>query len=212
MKLPQSGLYAITQCKDKTDPEIIAAVTAAVQGGAAIVQYRHKQASDNDALATALLLCCHELGVALLINDNIALAKRIGADGVHLGKMDASIGQARKLLGDRAIIGVSCYNSVEFALDAQKRKVDYVAFGRFFNSGSKPLAAAADLATLRLAQSQIQLPIVAIGGILPENGRQLIDAGADMLAVIGGLFDHEPKSLARAYCALFVKKYCPSRE
>ena len=106
-------------------------------------------------------------------------------------------------LGKDAIIGVSCYNFVEQALDAQGQGATYVAFGRFFPSSSKPLAAPAKIETLQQAKQRLNIPIVAIGGILPENGAQLLAAGADLLAVIGGLFDSQPEQSARAYQALF---------
>jgi thiamine-phosphate pyrophosphorylase len=203
MSFPKSGLYAITQTEGKTEQQIIDAVDAALSGGAAVIQYRNKQTTSSDTLACSLLDLCHRYSIPLIINDDINMATRIGADGVHLGKTDGAIEHARDILGSEAIIGVSCYNSVELAVSAQAQLANYIAFGRFFNSGSKPLAAPADIETLRLAKTRIQLPIVAIGGILPDNGRQLLDAGADLLAVIGGLFDHEPKQAARSYLTLF---------
>jgi thiamine-phosphate pyrophosphorylase len=203
MNLPKSGLYAITQTQGKTEQHVIAAVDAALRGGAAVVQYRNKQVNSSDTLAYSLLDLCHRYAVPMIINDDIDLAKRIGADGVHLGKTDGAIEQARNILGSEAIIGVSCYNSIELAISAQAQLANYVAFGRFFNSDSKPLAAPAEIETLRVAKTRIRLPIVAIGGILPDNGQQLLEAGADLLAVIGGLFDHKPKQAARAYLTLF---------
>lgn len=139
----------------------------------------------------------------MLINDSIELALQTGADGVHLGRDDGDIAAARQLLGKDAIIGVSCYNDIGRAQLAAAAGADYVAFGRFFPSGSKPLAAPAEIATLQQAKRLLNVPIVAIGGILPNNGRQLLDAGADLLAVIGGIFDQEPETAARAYQTLF---------
>ncbi|MCX7102580.1 MAG: thiamine phosphate synthase, partial [Methylobacter sp.] len=188
MKFPVRGLYAITQTDNKSCKTIINEVVAAIKGGAVIVQYRDKNPSDALFIAQELLKVCHHHDVPLLINDDIELAKEVGADGVHLGREDGAIIQARKYLGDQAIIGVSCYNSLEQALIAETEGATYAAFGRFFPSTSKPLAAPADIKTLREAKRRLAIPIVAIGGILPNNGGQLLKAGADFLAVIGGIF------------------------
>lgn len=203
MKFPNRGLYAITQPDQKSIQQVLKDVEAALQGGAVVVQYRDKNPIDAIALASQLLTLCHSYHAPLLINDSVELALTIGADGVHLGKDDGDMADARRRLGPDAIIGVSCYNDVAKACTAAEHGADYVAFGRFFASGSKPLAAPADIATLQVARQRLKLPIVAIGGILPENGEQLLTAGADLLAVIGGIFDHEPKSAARAYQRLF---------
>jgi thiamine-phosphate pyrophosphorylase len=203
MKFPASGLYAITQTDNKSADTILSEVAAAIRGGAGVVQYRDKNPVDAVFLGRELVKICHQHQVPLLINDDVELAALTGADGVHIGKDDGHIAEARKHLGDDAIIGVSCYDSVERAIDAQKHGATYVAFGRFFPSGSKPLAAPAHIETLQKARLALHVPIVAIGGILPENGAQLIAAGADVLAVIGGIFDHEPEQSARAYLPLF---------
>lgn len=203
MKFPSRGLYAITQPENKTIDQVVREVEAALKGGAVVVQYRDKNPIDAMSLACQLLKLCHAYQVPLLINDSVELALAVGADGVHLGKDDGEITEARKRLGSKAIIGVSCYNDLAKALAAVELGATYVAFGRFFASGSKPLASPADIDTLRQAKRQIKVPIVAIGGILPENGGQLLAAGADLLAVIGGLFDREPQASASAYRALF---------
>ena len=203
MKFPASGLYAITQAAGKSADMLINEVAAAIRGGAAVVQYRDKNPFDAPFVARALVKLCHQHNVPLLINDDIELAAQVGADGVHLGREDNSVAKARQRLGSAAIIGVSCYNSVEQATAAQAQGATYAAFGRFFPSSSKPLAAPAQIETLRQAKLRLTIPIVAIGGILPENGAPLLAAGADLLAVIGGLFDHDPEQSARAYQALF---------
>lgn len=203
MKFPTRGLYAITQPENKTVDQVVQEVEAALKGGAVVVQYRDKNPIDAVALAHQLLTLCHAYQAPLLINDSVELAIKVGADGVHLGKDDGDIANARKRLGPDAIIGVSCYNNLKKALAAIEHGADYVAFGRFFPSGSKPLASPADVSTLRQAKLQIKAPIVAIGGILPENGGQLLTAGADLLAVIGGIFDHDPQAAANAYQTLF---------
>ncbi len=205
---PARGFYAITQTQDsKTQQQstenLCEAVAAAIRGGATVIQYRDKNPTDQLKTARELVKTCHQHNIPLIINDDIELAMLAKADGVHLGKDDGEIIAARKHLGNAAIIGVSCYNSIERALTAQALGATYVAFGRFFPSSSKPLAAPADIDTLRQAKTVLHLPIVAIGGILPENGGQLLAAGADLLAVIGGVFDYEPEQSTLAYQHLF---------
>lgn len=204
--LPTRGLYAITQPENKTTEALLNEVAAAIRGGAVIVQYRDKNPIDAIVTATKLLELCRQHSVPLIINDNIELAASIGADGVHLGQTDGNIALAKQRLSKDAIIGVSCYNSLELAITAEAEGASYVAFGRFFPSTSKPLAAPAQLQTLHQAKAKLNIPIVAIGGILPENGQSLLKAGADMLAVIGGLFDHAPEQSARAYQRLFEQR------
>jgi len=203
MKFPKRGLYAITQPENRSIDQVVKDVEAALKGGAVVVQYRDKNPIDAATLASRLLTLCHTYDVPLLINDSVELAIEVGADGVHLGRDDGDIAEARKRLGQHAIIGVSCYNDSAKACQAVDRGADYVAFGRFFPSGSKPLASPADIDTLKHAKQRINVPLVAIGGILPENGGQLLKAGADLLAVIGGLFDHEPETAAASYRSLF---------
>ena len=204
MLMPKWGLYAITP-EGKTAVQILEFTEAVLKGGACIVQYREKGRNDKTDLAKKLLELCHAHNVPFLINDNVELVETIGADGVHLGKDDGSILEARQRLGDSAIIGVSCYNSIERAIAAEKEGANYVAFGRFFTSNSKPLAAPTEIGTLTAAKKVLTLPIVAIGGILPENGASLIDAGADLLAVIGGLATADSERSAQAFAALFSK-------
>ncbi|MCK4843031.1 MAG: thiamine phosphate synthase [Methylococcales bacterium] len=203
MIFPGSGLYAITQTDGKSNEQVIEAVHSALKGGASVIQYRDKVPSDALYLAKELLVLCRHHQTPLIINDDADFALQIGADGVHIGKDDVGIAAARKVLGSKAIIGLSCYDNIDTALQAQANGVNYVAFGRFFPSSSKPLAAPAQIETLQQARKQINIPIVAIGGILPENGRQLLNAGADILAVIGGVFDHAPEQSSQAYLKLF---------
>ena len=203
IKFPTSGLYAITQTDNKSPDAIINEVAAAIKGGVVVVQYRDKKPVDAPFLARELVKICHQHNVPLLVNDDIELAALVGADGVHLGREDGVVSQARKQLGSNAIIGVSCYNFVEQAIAAEAQGATYAAFGRFFPSSSKPLAAPARIETLRQAKLALTIPIVAIGGILPDNGAQLLAAGADLLAGIGRVFDHQPEQSARAYQALF---------
>jgi thiamine-phosphate pyrophosphorylase len=179
-------------------------VKAALLGGAGVVQYRAKAGRSSAEEATALLTMCRESGVPLIINDDVGLALEIGADGVHLGRDDDGLASARELLGPQGIIGVSCYDDLTRALEAQNAGASYVAFGRFFPSLTKPHAPCARLHTLRQAQSQLNVPIVAIGGITQENGGALIGAGADLLAVIEGVFGQKsPETAARGFRALW---------
>jgi thiamine-phosphate pyrophosphorylase len=203
MQFPGSGLYAITQTENKTPDAVAQDVEAALRGGAKAIQYRDKQSYDAVALARRLAAICRRYDAPLIVNDSVELALQAGAHGVHLGRDDGSIEAARAKLGQGAIIGVSCYDSVDRAVEAERRGASYVAFGRFFPSQSKPLALPAHLETLTLAKSRLRIPIIAIGGILPENGAALLCAGADVLAVIGGVFDHEPENSARRFQSLF---------
>ena len=184
-----SGLYAITDAGLKGDG-IARQVERAIRGGARVIQYRDKSADARLRLAEAeaILGVCRAHRVPLLINDDVELAAAVAADGVHIGREDAALAAARQRLGDQAIIGVSCYNRFELAQRAIAGGADYVAFGRFFASDSKPEAVAADMKLLQRAQNELACPIVAIGGITPDNGARLIQAGADMLAVIRGVF------------------------
>ena len=122
---------------------------------------------------------------------------------MHLGKEDGTVLEARKQLGDNKIIGVSCYNNLQSALQAEQQGANYVAFGRFFSSSTKPLASPADIQTLIQAKQVLTVPVVAIGGILTSNADLLLNAGADLLAVIGGLYTENPKASANAYQRLF---------
>lgn len=184
------GLYAITDSDLAPDNPIVEQVELALLGGARAIQYRDKRQGHlrRAEEATALLRLCRSAGVPLIINDDMELAAAIGADGVHLGRDDPDPEEARRLLGPGAIIGMSCYNRLDLAIHAQGANADYAAFGRFFPSSIKPQAVQADIDLLTRARAALQLPIVAIGGITPENGGPLIEAGADMLAVIHGIF------------------------
>jgi thiamine-phosphate pyrophosphorylase len=204
-QFPVSGLYAITAENHASPQELAKKVSAALKGGAKVIQYRAKSAQNPLEEARLLLSECHAYHVPLIINDDVELALAMGADGVHLGKDDGSIQEARKKLGAVAIIGISSYNSVEHALGAEAQGASYVAFGRFFPSSSKPNAPCADLHTLTKAKNCLHLPVVAIGGITPENGRSLIVAGADLLAVIDAVFGaDDPEQASLAFKTLFA--------
>jgi thiamine-phosphate pyrophosphorylase len=181
-------------------------VEQAIAGGARMVQFRDKSSDAHERLraARALLSVCHAAGVPLIINDDLDLAQKIGADGVHLGRDDADPSEARARLGPRAIVGVSCYDRFERAVDAQESGADYAAFGRFFPSTTKPLAVQATPGLLRRARPRLTVPLVAIGGITPENGRSLVRAGADMLAAVDAVFgQRDIRAAAAAFTRLF---------
>jgi thiamine-phosphate pyrophosphorylase len=200
------GLYAITDPQLCPNEVLTTQVAMTLAGGCRIVQYRdkHNDGALRRTLAKQLLALCRDHQAQLIINDDLQLAHEIGADGVHLGRDDPDPAAARHLLGDKVLIGVSCYNQLELAQLAAGQGVDYVAFGRFFPSHSKPNAVQADPDLLRQARKCIDLPLVAIGGITPENGAPLIAAGADMLAVIHGVFGQpDIEAASRRLCDLF---------
>jgi thiamine-phosphate pyrophosphorylase len=202
-----SGLYAITAEHHSSPEQLALAVQAALRGGAKLIQYRAKSASDWLAEARLVLAECRAFSVPLIINDDVELALAIKAEGVHLGKDDGSILAARERLGKEAIIGLSCYDSVARALEAEREGASYAAFGRFFPSASKPLAPCARLETLVEAKRRLNIPLVAIGGITPENGKALLDAGADWLAVIDAVFGNDdPERAALGFQPLFLDK------
>jgi len=184
------GIYALTSETADT-AQLLTQVEAALAGGVAAVQYRDK--SDDVARrheqASELVALCRRFGVPLIVNDDLRLADLCDADGVHLGRDDGSLREARIILGKDRFIGASCYQSLELAQAAQAMGADYVAFGSFFASPTKPAAPRAGLDLLRDATAVIQVPLVAIGGITLANAPQLLDAGADSLAVLSAVFD-----------------------
>lgn len=202
----QRGLYAITDAGLQSPDALGERVAQAIEGGAVLIQYRDKSADHalRRRQAGELTALCAARGVALLINDDVALAADVGAGGVHLGRNDADPAEARRVLGDTALIGVSCYNAWRRAQAAADAGADYVAFGRFFPSHTKPQAAQAELDLLRRAKQQLRLSVAAIGGITPDNGASLIEAGADLLAVVHGVFGQaDVAAAARRYAGLF---------
>lgn len=202
------GLYAITDSQLLPADKLLAAVEAALRGGAVLVQYREKNAPQPERLRQArdLAAICNNAQVPLIINDDPELAKRCGAAGVHLGQSDGSLVAARQQLGEHAIIGATCHADLALATSADRDGADYLAFGRFFHSNTKPGAPAADTSVLARAR-QFGKPVTAIGGITTDNGEALIRAGTDLLAVVGGLFDGGPASIeerARRFTRLFA--------
>lgn len=202
--MPAKGLYAIT---DGSRADLFAAVEATLRGGAAVVQYRDKTATREHRYAEAARLVglCRSRGVPFIVNDDVDLATEIGAAGVHLGEDDGDIAAARLRLGADAIIGVSCYDSLDRARQLAAAGADYLAFGAFFPTATKPRARRASIDLLRAAKS-FGPPLVAIGGITPDNAQPLIDAGADFVAAIAGVFAAaDPAAAARRYADLFTK-------
>lgn len=197
------GLYAITDPTLIAADQLLTAVTAALAGGARLVQYRDKLASPAERLqrASALRQLCDDHGARLLVNDDLELAIRAGAHGVHLGQSDGDVRVARARLGADAIIGVTCHGDQALADAAAAAGASYVAFGRFFPSHSKPQAPAAPTSVLG---HDLPVPKVAIGGITPDNAPQLIRAGASALAVIHALFASDDiEATARRFARLF---------
>ena len=200
------GLYAITDENLIPPGSFARMIELALQGGVSIIQYRSKSTDADSRLqqASALKKLCEAYNTLLIINDDIELARTVQADGIHLGEHDCSIAEARKHLGETVIIGRSCYNQIELALQAQSEGADYVAFGAFFSSPTKPLARTADIALLERARTRLDIPVCAIGGIDESTAAQLVEAGADMVAVISGLFARpDIKSTAEHITALF---------
>ena len=198
----RAGLYAIT---DGPRDDLMAAARAALEGGATMLQYRDKTRDAERRLREAheLAALCRAFAVPLIINDDAGLARASGAAGVHLGEDDEAIAGARATLGAGAIIGISCYDSLQRAQDAAAAGADYLAFGAFFPSKTKPGARHATPGLLRKARG-LGLPLVAIGGITAENGGSLIAAGADYLAVVAGVFGaNDIRAAARRYKNLF---------
>lgn len=199
----QRGLYLITP--DDPDPARLLARTRPLLPFASCLQLRNK-VMDAMSLRDAgerLRSACMDAGIPFIVNDDATLAADLGADGVHLGEDDGDIAAARKLLGDHALIGVSCYDDIERARMLAAQGADYIAFGAFFPSPTKPQARRASPELLR-ESAGLGLPRVAIGGITPDNARTLVDAGADLVAVISGVYDAaDPVAAARTYLSLF---------
>lgn len=201
---PRRGLYAITP-DDPDTGRLLTRVETVLQAGAAWLQYRNKAANDDLRAEQAMALqpLCRNYGVPLIINDDWALAAAIDAAGAHLGEDDGELALARHELGEDALLGASCYDDPRLARRAVAAGANYVAFGAFFPSPTKPNARRATLELLH-DSTALGVPRVAIGGITPDNARPLVTAGADLLAVISGVFDApDPAAAVRAYLSCF---------
>lgn len=205
------GLYAVTPDGLAADL-LLERARAALAGGVRLLQYRDKSSSATQRRDVALALrdACHATGARLIVNDDVALAVEAGADGVHLGRDDlagATLAQVRARLPAGAIIGVSCYADLDRAATAVAAGADYIAFGSAFPSRTKPNAVPLPPTTLAAARARFDVPIVVIGGIRVDNATTLIEAGADMLAVVSDLFDAaDITARARAYLPLFTAR------
>lgn len=206
-----AGLYAVTP--DIADTALLVhKVAAALRGGAAVVQYRNKTADATLRLeqARALARLPAMRDALLIVNDDATVAATVGADGVHLGEDDGDVGAARAIVGPDRLIGVSCYDDLTRAQAAVAAGADYVAFGSFFASTTKPAARRADRALLVEAKA-LRVPVVAIGGITAANARALFDAGADAVAVIADVFAHDSdERITRAAAAIAGMRAAPS--
>lgn len=207
MRVLPRGLYAITPEEPDTH-RLLALVHAALAGGASAIQYRSKDAPPGlrREQARALAELCRAQGVPLIVNDDIDLAREAGADGAHLGADDGDLAAARRALGPDKLLGASCYDRLELALAAKAAGADHIAFGSVFASPTKPAAVRAPLALFAEAHRAVGLPLVAIGGITPENAAAVIEAGADAVAVISAVFDApDVAARAKAFKQLFER-------
>jgi thiamine-phosphate pyrophosphorylase len=190
MDMPKSGgIYLISDSKNLAIDDLLDKTEKILDVGISLFQFRDKNSKYEIKKLTALKLqtLCKKYNTLFIINDDVVLAKEISADGVHLGRDDMDIDMARKILGDK-IIGFSCYNNLEDAITAEIMGADYIALGSFFNSPTKPEARKIAIDLLPIAKSKLNIPVVAIGGITPENGKQLVDNKVDFLAIISGIY------------------------
>ncbi len=202
--MPPCGVYLVTPDEHDT-ARLVARVAALLPGRPALLQYRNKVASPalQRDQARALLALCTDFGTPLVVNDDWRLAAELGAAGAHLGGDDGDLAQARAALGPGSILGASCYDSLERAAAAATAGASYLAFGTCFASGTKPLARRAPLSLFAQARP-FGLPTVAIGGISTDNGGLAVDAGANLLALIAGVFDApNPLAALRTLTSLF---------
>jgi thiamine-phosphate pyrophosphorylase len=202
------GLYAITPDWDDT-ARLVAVSAALLEGGCRLLQYRNKAATPchRDEQAVALRGLTRRHGALLIVNDDVELALACEADGVHLGADDGDLNEARRRLGPHRLLGVSCYQSLELAAAAARAGADYIAFGSFFVSPTKPQARRADPALIAQAKARLGLPVAAIGGITLANAGSLVTAGADMLAVITAVYNaDEPERATAAFQRFFEDK------
>jgi thiamine-phosphate pyrophosphorylase len=200
------GLYVITDTRLIPRHRFVETVEAAVRGGATMVQLREKETPQDEVirLGRELLTVTKRYGALLIINDHPAVAKAVGADGAHVGREDPPVSEARALLGPEAIIGASCYGDVTRAMTAEQEGADYVAFGTPFPSPTKTKRTDISLGIFREVKQRVNVPVFAIGGITIDNVDQVIDAGADGIAVVSGVFAAaDVEAAARALARLF---------
>lgn len=199
------GLYLVTPDWDDTD-RLLVASEQAIQGGATLLQYRHKTASEalRREQAEALLALCRTMKVPLIINDHVDLCEAIDADGIHVGGTDASVANVRARVGTDKIIGASCYGDLQLARDAKAAGASYVAFGGFYPSRVKKYAVTTPPDIVSRAISELNMPVCVIGGMTAENSKPLVALGAPMVAAISSVYSAEdPRSAAREFAELF---------
>jgi len=199
-------LYVITDTKLIPRERFVETVEAAVRGGATMVQLREKETPSEEVicLAREVLAVTRRYGALLIVNDHPTIARQIGADGAHVGREDPPVAEARAMLGPEAIIGASCYGDVARAVAAEQAGADYVAFGTPFPSPTKPKRTDISLGIFREVKQRVKVPVFAIGGITIDNAPQVIDAGADGIAVVSGVFAApDVEAAARALARLF---------
>lgn len=199
------GLYVLTD--ERLGDRMESVVSAALTGGARLVQYRDKSRDQQrrEREAHALRELTREHHALFLVNDDPVLAASVSADGVHLGRDDPDVAGARKLLGTDAVIGVSCYDSLSLARAAVVAGASYLAFGSMYPSSTKPGAVRAPLELLMTAKSEFATPLCAIGGVTPQNAGALVQAGADMIAVVSAVvFAIDPQAAARRLAAIVM--------
>lgn len=204
-KITERGLYAITDCEHHSPSKVIETSEKILAAGISLLQYRHKGSDHNEVikLGKQLVSLCHQYNTPFIMNDNPDIAETLGADGIHLGKEDGRLADVRAKYPEM-LIGISCYNDLQRAIKAEKEGADYIAFGAFYPTAIKPNAVTASPETMLEAKSKLKIPVVAIGGITPENGKTLIEHGADFLAVISGLYsDPDPANKTKIYNSLF---------
>lgn len=199
------GLYLVTPDWDDTD-RLIAVTAQAIETGAALVQYRHKTASEalRHEQASALLALCRQHDVPFIINDHLSLCEQLDADGLHVGGTDSPVSKVRQQLGSDKIIGASCYGDLQLARDAAQAGASYVAFGGFYPSRVKKYEVTTPADIVSRAKRELSVPICVIGGMTPDNSRPLVNEGADMVAAISSVYQSDSPALsASAFMRLF---------
>ena len=200
------GLYVITDTHLIPRARFVETVEAAVRGGATMVQLREKETPPEEVirLGRDILTVTRRYGALLIVNDHPTIAREIGADGVHVGRDDPPLAEARAIVGVEAIIGASCYGEVDRAVAAEQAGADYVAFGTPFPSPTKAKRTDISLGIFHEAKQRVRVPVFAIGGITLANARQVIDAGADGIAIVSGVFAApDVEAAARTLAQLF---------
>lgn len=203
------GLYAITDCVRLDYPEMLDRTERILKAGVAAVQYRDKT-PDSEVrrdVAAKLHALCEEHATPFIINDDIDAALAVGAEGIHLGREDAGLEEARRRAGSGVLIGASCYNDLDRAVAAEAAGADYVAFGAMFPTATKDATVPATPDLILRAKAVLSIPVAAIGGITPENCREIVEAGADLLAVISSVYlADDPAAVVRRFNEIiFIK-------